>query len=153
MDDGSRHVVHFGRKQTHLLYILFLLCSQKNGLLADFFSFEDRQVTPVMETVVQLVKIIYPQTSDAVALQMVKDLSPDHSFSDTLQKMKAPLVHCLRKANSYNEQYWYMPDAVNQKKKQLYQIRMPQANVICPPEFQPIIEALPDAADILQQDG
>ena len=153
MDDGSRHVVHFGRKQTHLLYILFLLCSQKNGLLADFFSFEDRQVTPVMETVAQLVKIIYPQTSDAVALQMVKDLSPDHSFSDTLQKMKAPLVHCLRKANSYNEQYWYMPDAVNQKKKQLYQIRMPQANVICPPEFQPIIEALPDAADILQQDG
>ena len=153
MDDGSRHVVHFGRKQTHLLYILFLLCSQKNGLLADFFSFEDRQVTPVMETVAQLVKIIYPQTSDAVALQMVKDLSPDHSFSDTLQKMKAPLVHCLRKANSYNEQYWYMPDAVNQKKKQLYQIRMPMANVICPPEFQPIIEALPDAADILQQDG
>ena len=153
MDDGSRHVVHFGRKQTHLLYILFLLCSQKNGLLADFFSFEDRQVTPVMETVAQLVKIIYPQTSDAVALQMVKDLSPDHSFSDTLQKMKAPLVNCLRKANSYNEQFWYMPDAVNLKKKQLYQIRMPQANVICPPEFQPIIEALPDAADILQQDG
>ena len=40
MDDGSRQVVHFGRKQTHALYILFLLCSQKNGLLADFFQKE-----------------------------------------------------------------------------------------------------------------
>ena len=153
LDDGSRHVVHFGRKQTHLLYILFLLCSKKNGLLADFFSFEDRQVTPVLETVAQLVKMIYPQTTDTAALQMAKDLSPDHSFSDTLQKMKAPLVNCLRKANLYSELYWYMPEAVKQKKKQLYQIHMPQVNIICPPDFQPVIDALPDAADILLQDG
>ena len=153
MDDGSRHVVHFGRKQTHLLYILFLLCSQKNGLLADFFSFEERQITPVLDTVVQLIKLIYPQTSDTVALQMAKDLSPDHSFSDTLQKMKAPLLDCLREAHFLNEQYWYMPEAVNHKKKQLYQLHMPKTNIICPPEFHSVIDALPDAADILQQDG
>ena len=153
MDDGSRHVVHFGRKQTHLLYILFLLCSQKNGLLADFFSFENHQVTPVLETVVQLIKMIYPTTPDTVALQMAKDLSTARSFSDTLQKMKAPLLDCLREAHFFHEQYWYMPEAVNQKKKQLYQFHMPKTNIICPPEFQSIIDALPDAAVILQQDG
>ena len=153
MDDGSRNVVHFGRKQTHLLYIMFLLCSQKNGLLADFFIFEERQVTPVLETVAQLVKMIYPQTTDTAALQMAKDLSPDQSFSDTFQKMKAPLMDCLKKAQAFNDQYWFMPDAVNYKKKQLYQMHMPQANIICPPEFQSIIDALPDAADILSQDG
>ena len=153
MDDGSRHVVHFGRKQTHLLYILFLLCSQKNGLLADIFRFEERTVTPVLEAVAQLVKLIYPQTTDTVALQMAKDLSPDHSFSDTLQKMKLPLLDCLREAHAYPDQYWYMPEAVNYKKKQLYQLHMPKTNIICPPEFQPIIDALPDAAEILQQEG
>ena len=152
-DDGSQHVVHFGRKQTHLLYILFLLCSQKNGLLADFFSFEDRQVTPVLEIVAQLVKMIYPHTSDTVALQMAKALSPSHSFSDTLQKMKAPLTKCLETANSLDDLYWFMPEAVKQKKKLLYQLHMPQANIICPPEFQSIIDALPDAADVLAQDG
>ena len=153
MDDGSRHVVHFGRKQTHLLYILFLLCSQKNGLLADIFRFEERKVTPVLEAVAQLVKLIYPQTTETVALQMAKDLSPDHSFSDTLQKMKLPLLDCLREAHAYPDQYWYMPEAVNYKKKQLYQLHMPKTNIICPPEFQPIIDALPDAAEILQQEG
>ena len=153
MDDGSRHVVHFGRKQTHLLYILFLLCSQKNGLLADIFRFEERKVTPVLEAVAQLVKLIYPQTTEMVALQMAKDLSPDHSFSDTLQKMKLPLLDCLREAHAYPDQYWYMPEAVNYKKKQLYQLHMPKTNIICPPEFQPIIDALPDAAEILQQEG
>ena len=151
-DDGSQHVVHFGRKQTHLLYILFLLCSQKNGLLADFFSFEDRQVTPVLEIVAQLVKMIYPQTSDTVALQMAKDLSPSHSFSDTFQKMKAPLTKCLETANAFDDMYWFMPEAVNLKKKQLYQLHLPQTNIICPPEFLPIIDALPDAADVLQKD-
>ena len=153
MDDGSRHVVHFGRKQTHLLYILFLLCSQKNGLLADIFRFEERKVTPVLEAVSQLVNLIYPQTTETVALQMAKDLSPDHSFSDTLQKMKAPLLDCLREAHFFHEQYWYMPEAVNYKKRQLYQFHMPKTNIICPPEFQPIIDALPDAAEILQQGG
>ena len=29
LDDGSREVVHFGRKQSHLLYILILLCQMK----------------------------------------------------------------------------------------------------------------------------
>ena len=153
MDDGSRHIVHFGRKQTHLLYILFLLCSQKSGLLADIFSFEDRQVTPVLDTVVQLIKLIYPHTTDSVALQMAKDLSPDRSFSDTLQKMKAPLNDCLKKASAYDDLYWFMPDAENYNKKQLYQLHLPQTNIICPPEFQPIIAALPDAADVLQQGG
>ena len=152
MDDGSRHIVHFGRKQTHLLYILFLLCSKKNGLLADFFLFEDRQVTPVLSTIAQLVKMIYPMTTDTVALQMAKDLSPDHSFSDIFQKMKAPLTDCLKKAKAYEDLYWFMPDAVNHKKKQLYQMHLPQPNIICPSEFDPIVDALPDAADILLQD-
>jgi hypothetical protein len=153
MDDGSRHIVHFGRKQTHLLYILFLLCSKKSGLLADFFLFDDRQVTPVLTAIAQLVKMIYPMTPDTVAFQMAKDLSPDHSFSDILQKMKAPLTDCLKKAKAFEDLYWYMPDAENLKKKQLYQMHLPQPNIICPPEFDPIIDALPDAADILLQNG
>ena len=153
MDDGSRQVVHFGRKQSHLLYILFLLCSKKNGLLADFFLFEDRQVTTTLTTVVQLIKQIYPMMDDTTALQMAKDLSPEHSFSDSLQKMKAPVMDCLRKAHAYDDGYWYIPDASNLKKKQLYQMHLPQTAILCPPEFQPIIDALPDAADILQQES
>ena len=153
MDDGSRQVVHFGRKQSHLLYILFLLCSQKNGLLADFFQKEGAALTPVLQTVTDLVQMIYPHMDKESAETMAKDLGPDRSFSDILQKMKAPVLNCLKQAKAYHDEYWYMPYAVNLKRKQLYRLHMPKVNILYPPEFQSFVDALPDALDILQQEG
>lgn len=153
MDDESRQVVHFGRKQSHLLYILLLLCSQKNGLLADFFQMEDNQVTPVLGMISLMAKVIYPYLDDAGAMRLVKDLAPDRSFTDIFQKMKVPIVKCLKKAKLSDDLYWYMPYAVNLKRKQLYQMHIPQTKIIYPPVFQPFIKNLPDAVDILQQEG
>ena len=153
MDDGSRQVVHFGRKQTHVLYILFLLCSQKNGLMADFFQKEGVELTPTLQTVTDLIQKIYPHMDKESAETMAKDLGPDRSFSDTLQKMKIPVLNSLKMAKAYHDEYWYIPYAVNLKKKQLYRMHMPQVNILYPPEFQSFIDALPDALDILRQEG
>ena len=153
MDDGSRQVVHFGRKQSHLLYILFLLCSQKNGLLANFFQKEGAELTPVLQTVTDLIQMIYPHMDKGSAETMAKDLGPDRSFSDILQKMKAPVLKCLKQTKAYHDDYWYMPYAVNLKRKQLYRLHMPKVNILYPPEFQSFVDALPDALDILQQEG
>lgn len=37
LDDERKLKMHFDRKLSHLLYILILLCSLKNGFLADFW--------------------------------------------------------------------------------------------------------------------
>ena len=145
LDDESKLTIHFDRKQSHLLYILILLCSQKNGLLADFFLTENH-----LETVVQLIKLIYPHLDDKSAKLMAKELASDRSFSDCFQKMKAPLVDCLHRANVSDDLYWFMPYAVNVAKKRLYDIHIPQPQIIYPSEFQPIVDALPDANDFLK---
>ena len=86
LDDGSKLKMRFDRKQSHLLYILIVLCSWKNGLLADFFLSDDH-----LDTVIQLIQLIYPHMDDRSARLMARELSPNHSFSDIFQKMKAPL--------------------------------------------------------------
>lgn len=146
MDDESRHFVHFNRKQDQLLFLLILLCSQKRGLLSDFFRYESRTLTPVQDAVVRLVNMVYPRMPEKLAIQMVKDLSPDNSFSSILQNMKKPIADCLEKLNLTDDLYWFMPSAVNVKRKRLYHMQLPQTNIICPEEFRPVIDALPDAA-------
>ena len=153
LDDERVLRLHPDRKQCHLLYILILLCSQKSGLLADFFLLEDHQMTPVLNAVVRLVKLLYPNMDEAHAIKMAKDLASDRSFTDIYQKMKAPIANCLMKAEQVDDLYWFMPAPVNLKKKQLYKMHMPQANIVLPQEFMPIVDALPDAADYLRQDG
>lgn len=153
LDDGSREVVHFGRKQSHLLYILILLCQMKNGLLADIFQKEGQEATPTQETIIKLVRMLYPQMEDKAAKDLVTDLSPDRSFSDSLQKMKSPLLYSLRKTYLPDERYWYMPYATNLRRKQLYRMNMLRSNIIYPAEFQPIINDLPDAAELLRKEG
>jgi hypothetical protein len=151
LDDERALRLRPDRKQSHLLYILILLCSQKNGLLADFFLQEDHQMTPVLDAVVKLIKLLYPNLKKEHAVKMAKELASDRFFSDIYQKMKMPLVDCLYKAKISDDLYWYMPYAVNVRKKQLYKMRMPQANIVLPQEFMPILDALPDAADYLKQ--
>ena len=153
LDDGSELQVDPERKQSHLLYILMLLCSQKNGLMADFFLKKENEVTPALKTVAQLVKLIYPHIGDKNAMSMAKDLAPDQSFSSSLQQMKAPIEVVLKNANMEDELYWYMPYFDNIKKKKLYRLHVPYPNISYPSEFQPIVEALPDAADFLKQEG
>ena len=153
MDDESRHVVHFNRKQDQLLYILILLCSQKNGLLSDFFKYDIRTLTPVQETIILLVNLVYPHMKNKPVMQMVKDLSPDNSFTSILQNMKKPITECLKEQKLSDDLYWYMPSALNMKRKRLYRMHIPQTNIICPEEFKPIIAALPDAAEFLQANG
>lgn len=146
LDDERKLKMRFDRKQSHLLYIIILLCSLKNGLLADFFLTEDN-----LAPVIQLIKQIYPHMDDKSARLMAKELASDHSFSEILQKMKAPLVDCLRQANIIDDLYWYMPYAVNLKKKRLYKVHIPQPQIVCPPEFLPIIDSLPDATEFIPE--
>ena len=155
LDDDSRHVIHFGRKQSHLLYILFLLCSRKNGLLTDFFQKDDSREFDVIDVVALLAQLIFPSLRNKAkeARLLALELGPDKSFSDSLQKMKAPLVKCLKAAKMSDDLYWYMPFAVNLKRKQLYNMHMPSTKIVLPAEFQPIIDALPDANDFLKKLG
>lgn len=153
MDDESRYVVHFNRKQDQLLYILILLCSLKNGLLSDFFRYEARITTPVQETISRLVTMVYPYMKEKSVKQMVKDLSPDNSFTGIVQNMKGPIDGCLHKLGLSDDLYWFMPSVTNLKRKRLYRMHIPQTSIICPEEFQPIVAALPDAADYLKKDG
>ncbi len=146
LDDGRNIKLRFDRKQSHLLYILILLCSLKNGLLADFFLSEE-----YLDIVIQLIKLIYPHLDDKSARVMAKDLSSDRSFSDILQKMKAPLVDCLQQTEMADDLYWYMPYAVNLEKKRLYKVHIPQPQIVCPPEFLPIIDSLPDASEFIPE--
>lgn len=153
MDDESRHVIHFKRKQDQLLYMLMLLSSQKSGLLSDFFRYETRTLTPAQEAVIQLVNLVYPHMKEKLVMQMVKDLSPDNSFTGILQNMKEPIVECLKEQELSDDLYWFMPSALNMKRKRLYRMHLPQTNIICPEEFQPVIDVLPDAAEYLQDNG
>ena len=136
LDDDSRHVIHFGRKQSHLLYILFLLCSRKNGLLTDFFQKDESREFDVIDVVALLAQLIFPSLRNKAkeARLSALELGPDKSFSDSLQKMKAPLVKCLKEAEMSDDLYWYMPFAVNLKKKQLYNMHMPSTKIILPAE-------------------
>ena len=146
LDDERKLKMRFDRKQSHLLYILILLCSLKNGLLADFFLAEEN-----LTTVMQLIKLIYPHMDDKSARLMAKELASDRSFSDILQKTKAPLVDCFQQAKIADDLYWYMPYAVNLEKKRLYKVHIPQPQICCPPEFLPIIDALPDASESIPE--
>lgn len=147
LDDERKLKMHFDRKLSHLLYILILLCSLKKGLLADFFLSEDN-----LHTVIQLIKLIYPHMDEKPARLMAKELASNRSFSDILQKMKAPLGDCLRQAQIADDLYWYMPYAVNLEKKRLYKVHIPQPQIVCPPEFLPIIETLPDASEFVSEE-
>ena len=159
MDDESRLHLHPDRKQSHLLYILMLLCSLKHGLLADLFLIKNHEGIPALKTVVKLITLIYPHLNenDKNTMQMAKDLAPNHSFSNIFQKMKAPVTDCLKQAGLSDDLYWYMPYAdekIKKKKKiNLYKMHMPQPRIHFPPEFQAIIDELPDAADYLAQKG
>lgn len=146
LDDERKLTMRFDRKQSHLLYILILLCSLNNGLMADFFLTEDN-----LAPVIQLINLIYPHMDDRSARLMAKELASDRSFSDILQKMKAPLVDCLQQAEIPDDLYWYMPYAVNQEKKRLYRVHIPQPQIVCPPEFLPIVDTLPDAFEFISE--
>ena len=148
LDDDRKVKMRFKRKQSHLLYILILLCYLKSGLLADFFLADDNLVP-----LTQLIKLIYPLVDERSARLMAKELASDRSFSDSMQKMKAPLVGCLHEAGVADDLYWYMPYSVNLEKKRLYKVHIPQPQIIFPPEFLPIIESLPDASEFIPEES
>lgn len=144
MDDESRHEVHFDRKKDQLLYILILLASFKNGWLSSFCKSE--QTTPaILETVAQLVRLIYPHTKEKDAFSMAKDLSPDSSFSDIIQKMKSPINQCMKDAGFADDTVWFMPYPASAGRMRLYRVKMPLSHILYPSELQPILDALPDA--------
>ena len=151
MDDESVYELDSEREACHLLYILMLLCSEKNGLLADFFLKENRDT---IGTVVKLVKLIYPDKADKDAEDLAKNLASNRLFTSTFQHMQKPIKACLAKTGMTDDLIWYMPYYVSLKqRKRLYKIRMPQPHVLYPDEFQPIANELPDAADFLAENG
>lgn len=153
MDDESKIKVRFDRKLSQVLYILVLMFYQKNGLLADFFLLDDKEITPILRNVMELIKLIYPHMDDKDVEQMAKDLASDRSFTDALQKMKAPLVESLDKVKMIDDLYWFMPYAINLSKKQLYKMHIAQSNISFPEEFLPIINVMPDAYEYLKEKG
>lgn len=152
-DDERKIKIRFDRKQSQLLYILFLMCYQKNGLLADFFIYKKEDNTPVLKKVVELIQLIYPHMDEHDAMKMAKDLASDRTFTDCLQKLKASLTDSLRRAKLSDDLYWFMPYAENLSKKQLYKLHIPQANIYFPEEFLSIIEAMPDACEYLKKEN
>lgn len=153
LDDGTKLKIRFDRKQSHLLYILMLICYQKKGLMADFFLMRKDEVSPVLQVVAGLIKLIYPHTDDKAAMQMARDFASDRSFTDCLQKLKASLTKNLGQSKVADDMYWFMPYAIKLGKKQLYRMQIPQASIFIPEEFQPVIEAMPDAYERLEQEG
>lgn len=153
MDDESVHELHSTREACHLLYILFLLYSQKNGLLADFFLQENLNWENEANPIRRVVKLIYPEKTDKEAQALAKDLASDRSFTETVQFLSGIVKKCVQDANTSDGLYWYMPYYIGLKKKHLYRMYMPQANIIYPEEFRPIIDALDDAVDFLSERG
>ena len=153
MDDESVCELDSTREACHLLYILMLLYSQKNGLLADFFLPENLNWEDDTCPIKRLIKLIYPGKTEQKAKNLAKDLASGRLFTDTVQFMNSSIKKCLQEANMSDDLYWYMPDSVDLNKKHLYKIHMPQANIIYPEEFLPIVDSLVDAVDFLSEKG
>jgi len=144
-DDGFCQPIHFEKKQDQLLYIMIVLCSLKNGLLSDFFQ---KQETQIREVVSQFIDMIYPNArTNGAKNSIMTNLSPKVYFSDIIQKLKAPIEACASSHGTTDELLWFLPYTRNYGLKRIHQMRMLPVSIHYPPEFQPIVDALPDAAD------
>ena len=143
-DDGSEEAVHFDQKQDQLLYILMALCSMKNGLYADFFKKNEKDIK---ETVGRLIDIIWPNARDNGDFDsIITNLSPDVYFTDIVQKMKAPIERCVKPHGGDDELIWFLPYFHKFGLKCIYQMRILPTNILYPKEFQDIVDSLPDTS-------
>lgn len=149
LDDETRHVVHFSRKQEQLLYIITLLSAFKNGMCEDFFA--DMSIL-YMDVFSQLAKKIYPLLNEKKIEDMIENLDPELYFSESVQKMKSPVEKCAKTTKLPDEQVWFVPYTQNLGRKKLYKMRLPLTKIIYPEEFQSIVDALPDAAQMIGLD-
>lgn len=150
LDDETRHDVKFSRKQEQLLYITTLLSSFKNGMCEEFFA---GNPNPYMDVHCQLAKMIYPLLNEDKIDDMIINLDPELYFSESIQKMKAPVVKCAKSTQLPDEQTWFVPYIKNIGRKKIYKMRIPPTKIIYPEEFQPIVDALPDAAKFIELDN
>ena len=143
LDDESRHVVHFKRKQEQILYITMALCAFKNGLVDDIFLSDDPTVE---EAILRLARMIYPRMKDDKLDSMLFNLKPDALFSESVQKMKAQVVKCADSTELPDEATWFVPYIHRYGQCNIYKMRMPLTQIIYPEEMQTILDALPDVS-------
>ena len=144
LNDGYETAVHFDKKQDQLLYILMVLCSLKNGLLADFFR---KKEVEVRENVGKLIDLIYPHARENRDFNnLMTNLNPDVYFTDIVQKIKAPIEKVVNEHGLENELVWFIPYSRSFGLKRIYNMRILPANIEYPKEFQPIVDALPNTA-------
>ena len=144
LNDGYETAAHFDKKQDQLLYILMVLCSLKNGLLADFFK---KKEADVRENVGKLIDLIYPHARENGDFKnIMTNLNPDVYFTDIVQKIKAPIEKVVNEHGAEDELVWFIPYWRNFGLKRVYNMRILPANIEYPKEFQPIVDALPNTA-------
>ena len=150
LDDETRHVVHFSRKQEQILYIITVLSAFKNGMCEDFFA---DYAFKYMDVFKRLAQKIYPLLGEKKLEDMIENLAPELYFSESVQKMKSPVEKCAKSTKLPDEQAWFLPYTQNIGRKKLYKMRLPLTKIVYPEEFQSIVDDLPDAADIIGLEG
>lgn len=158
-DDDEEMTIHFSRKQSKLLYLLILFSSLKNGFSAEFLSkpnkdeYEDEKIyladmkrhEETMACFMKLAKIVYPV--GPLHESIFKEMAPMISFTDINQKMRSEIKSYLKAVGLYQEEYWFMPYAINVGKKRVYQMHLGSTRILYPEEFRSIVEAMPQVND------
>ena len=156
-DDDTETVVHFSRKSEQILYMLMLMSNTVNGYVSTFLrkpdakddAYETRlqQYDHNVKVVESLAQLVYPR-SDTKGI--VRDLDPNSSFTDILQKMRASLETSLRGNNQSDERIWFQPLFTRYGKDMVYQFLLSSANISLPEEMMKLAGKLPDANDYVE---
>ena len=164
-DDDTEEPVHFGRKQSKLLFLLILFSSLKNGFSAQFLFKPDRddyenedmylsdkeRYKHNMANFMKLARLIYPV--GPLKERIIREMAPEISFTDINQKMRSELKAHLKTAGQNQEEYWFMPYAINIGKKRVYQMHMEPTKIIYPKEFQAVINEMPLVDEYVDMSG
>ena len=102
-DDDTEEVIHFGRKQSKLLFLLILFSSLKNGFSAQFLfkperdDYEDEEIylsakeryKQTMACFMKLARLIYPV--GPLKERIIREMAPEISYTEINQKMRSDI--------------------------------------------------------------
>ena len=160
-NDDTESVVHFSRKSEQLLYMLMLLCASNDGYTSAFLNKPDKddyppddedyesdlkQYNSVAKVVESIAELVYPKSN---IKGLVRDLDPDSSFTDIVQKMRLSLDTHLQKHNQKDDKQWFLPHLTRYGKDIVYEFNLSSANISIPKEIMKLASKLPDADDYI----
>lgn len=164
-DDDTEEVIHFGRKQSKLLFLLILFSSLKNGFSAQFLfkperdDYEDEEIylsakeryKQTMACFMKLARLIYPV--GPLKERIIREMAPEISYTEINQKMRSELKTHLKTFGQNQEEYWFMPYAISVGKRRVYQMHIEPIKIIYPKEFQAIIQEMPLVDEYVDMSG